>query len=99
MERYKPIVTVQVIAYNSSETIISTLDSIKSQTYLEIELVVSDDNSSDNTLDLTRKWIKTNGLKKILFTCIFLKVQLQKTDRAQELRWQQHLFRFLQVRQ
>ena len=39
----KPEVTVAVIAYNSSKTVIQTLESIKAQTYDQIRLIVSDD--------------------------------------------------------
>ena len=43
-----PLVSVVVITYNSSSTVIETLDSIKGQTYDNIELIISDDHSIDN---------------------------------------------------
>ncbi len=55
-----PLVSVCVIAYNSAETIIETLDSIKNQTYSPIELVVSDDASQDKTLELVTNWANEN---------------------------------------
>lgn len=55
------IVTVSVISYNSSRTITNTLKSIKSQTYPHIELIVSDDCSTDNTVYMAREWIARNG--------------------------------------
>ena len=55
-----PLVSVAVIAYNSAEYILETLESIKSQTYDNIELIVSDDCSTDNTLDICRKWMDDN---------------------------------------
>lgn len=55
-----PLVTICVISYNSRETIIETLESIKSQTYANIELIVSDDNSTDETVSVTREWCKEN---------------------------------------
>lgn len=55
-----PLISVLVIAYNSAKTIIETLDSIKKQTYPELELIVTDDCSSDNTIFITKKWIENN---------------------------------------
>lgn len=52
-----PLVSVSVVTYNSENTIIETLDSIYAQTYSHIELIVSDDCSSDGTTELVRKWI------------------------------------------
>ena len=59
-EKEQPLVSVTVITYNSSKTVLETLDSIKAQTYQNIELIVSDDCSTDNTVDLCRKWIEQN---------------------------------------
>ena len=62
MSLYKnhPLVSVTVITYNSSKTVIETLDSIKAQTYDNIELVICDDCSTDNTVPLCREWIQAN---------------------------------------
>lgn len=56
----QPLVSVPVITYNSSRTVLETLDSIKAQTYQNIELIVSDDCSTDNTVEVCRKWIEQN---------------------------------------
>lgn len=55
-----PLVTVVVITYNSSATVVETLESIKCQTYHNIELIVSDDYSPDNTCEIVRIWIEAN---------------------------------------
>ena len=55
-----PLVSVFVVCYNAADYICDTLESIKGQTYQNIELVVSDDNSSDDTVALTRKWLENN---------------------------------------
>ena len=55
------LVTVVVLTYNSSATIIETLNSIKEQTYSNIELIITDDCSSDTTVDICRQWLDLNG--------------------------------------
>jgi len=55
-----PLVSVPVITYNSSKTIIETLDSVNNQTYSNLELIVSDDCSTDNTVDICREWIEAH---------------------------------------
>lgn len=57
----EPLVSICVITYNSSETIVETLESFKGQTYKPLELVISDDNSKDNTIDIIKKWIDENN--------------------------------------
>lgn len=56
-----PLVTVFIITYNSSEFILEGLESVKAQTYPNIELVISDDCSSDNTVKLCSKWLEENA--------------------------------------
>ena len=53
-----PLVSVNVVSYNADKYIIETLDSIANQTYSNIELIISDDASSDKTVDLCRSWIQ-----------------------------------------
>lgn len=55
-----PLVSVVVITYNSAETIIETLESIKAQTYQNIELIISDDYSKDKTIIIAEKWLGCN---------------------------------------
>lgn len=59
-ELSKQLVSIVVVSYNSSETILETLESIKNQTYQHIELIISDDCSNDNTVVICEKWIKEN---------------------------------------
>lgn len=54
----KPLVSVFVLTYNSSKTVVETLDSIYQLTYPQIELIVSDDASKDNTVEVCKDWIK-----------------------------------------
>lgn len=57
----EPLVSVVVITYNSSKYVLETLDSIKLQSYGNIELIVTDDCSPDDTVDICRKWIDENS--------------------------------------
>ena len=60
MEEKMPLVSVAVITYNSSKYVLETLESIKAQTYQNIELIVSDDCSTDNTIQICKEWIEKN---------------------------------------
>ena len=55
-----PLVSIVVLTYNSSKTIIDTLDSLKKQTYPNLELVIADDESKDDTVLKCKKWIDAN---------------------------------------
>ncbi|MCM1499967.1 MAG: glycosyltransferase, partial [Clostridium sp.] len=54
------LISVTVVTYNSSNTIIETLESIKKQTYPKLELIVSDDASTDDTVCIVKEWAKKN---------------------------------------
>lgn len=55
-----PLVSVIVVTYNSSATVLETLDSIKNQIYKNIELIISDDCSTDNTQSVIKEWLENN---------------------------------------
>jgi alpha-1,3-rhamnosyltransferase len=55
-----PLVSIVVITYNSAKYIMETLESIKEQTYQAIELIISDDCSTDNTVELCSQWVEEN---------------------------------------
>lgn len=57
-----PLVSIIVITYNSSEYVLETLESAKDQTYENIELIVSDDCSTDNTVNVCKEWINGNRI-------------------------------------
>lgn len=63
MKYHSPLVTVIVITYNSAKYIRETLDSVKNQTFNDIELIISDDCSTDNTLDIVTDWVEKNHRK------------------------------------
>ncbi len=53
-----PLVSVLAVSYNHAEFVIETLESIRKQTYANIQLVILDDCSTDNTVELINAWIK-----------------------------------------
>ncbi len=55
-----PLVSIIVITYNSAEFVLETLESAKAQTYQNIELIVSDDCSTDNTVEICEEWLENN---------------------------------------
>lgn len=57
------LVSVAVITYNSSKYVLEALDSVRNQTYSNIELIISDDCSTDNTIELCNRWIDENRSK------------------------------------
>lgn len=59
-EEYNPLVSVAVITYNSAKTVIETLESIHNQTYQNLELIISDDCSKDDTVSVCRDWVETH---------------------------------------
>lgn len=65
------IVSVVISTYNSSQFIEETFDSIKAQSWPEIELIITDDCSADNTIELCQNWLKENGhrfIRTVLLT-------------------------------
>lgn len=70
MDRNEMPISVVVISYNSATTIVETLNSIKEQTYEKLELIVSDDCSTDNTVSIVKRWFRDNGTRFIKCTCI-----------------------------
>jgi len=69
-----PLVSIIVITYNSAEFVLETLESTKSQTYQDIELVVSDDCSPDTTIEICRQWIEKNKKR-------FIRTEIITTDK------------------
>lgn len=56
-----PFYSVVVLCYNTAETVVETLESIKGQTFRDIELIICDDASADGSVEICRRWIDDNG--------------------------------------
>jgi alpha-1,3-rhamnosyltransferase len=57
-----PLVSVVVVSYNHSRYIKENLDSIRKQTYSNVELIIADDASQDNSVEIIENWLKENNL-------------------------------------
>jgi glycosyltransferase involved in cell wall biosynthesis len=55
--------SIIVLSYNSEKTITETLDSVFNQKYEDIELIISDDNSSDDTMKIVESWTAIHGFR------------------------------------
>jgi len=62
----KPLVSILLNCYNGEKYIVEQLKSIYSQTYSNWELIVYDDFSTDNTLNLVKKIINNDPRVKIV---------------------------------
>lgn len=69
-EKTLPLVSFCTQTYNSARWIVGLLECAKSQTYPNIELIVSDDCSTDNTVELVRDWMDKN--KSRFARCVFV---------------------------
>ena len=65
-----PLVSIIVITYNASKSIEDTLDSILSQTYSPLELIIAEDHSPDDTAIKCKKWLEKNGNRFVKSTLI-----------------------------
>ncbi|QDP85811.1 glycosyltransferase [Chryseobacterium sp. SNU WT5] len=65
-----PLVSVVVVSYNQAQFIVQNLDSLKSQTYTNWELIVADDASLDNSVIVFKNWLRENNIsaKEIFHT-------------------------------
>lgn len=66
-----PLVSIVLITYNSARYVLETLESVKYQTWNNIELIVSDDGSTDDTITICSNWLAENQdrfYKAILIT-------------------------------
>ncbi|MEG4802111.1 glycosyltransferase family 2 protein [Microcoleus sp. ARI1-B5] len=57
----RPLISVIIPAYNAEEFIVKTLESVLSQTYQNIEILVVDDGSTDTTAEIIKSFAKKDS--------------------------------------
>jgi len=62
-----PFISVVIPTYNSENFITKTLESVTLQTYNNYEVIVSDDGSTDNTVETARFFLIDMGIERIKF--------------------------------
>ena len=63
-DRSAPAVSVVVAAYNAEEYIAETLNSIRTQTFRDYEVIVVDDGSTDRTAQIVAEYPEVNCLRQ-----------------------------------
>lgn len=61
----EPLVSILIPLYNSEAYVVETLDSCINQTYRNIEIIVVDDGSSDNSLRIVQDYAKNHSQVKV----------------------------------
>ncbi|WP_412850311.1 glycosyltransferase [Chryseobacterium sp. PMSZPI] len=62
-----PLVSILCLSYNHAQFVVESLESIKYQSYSNIEILICDDSSKDNSVEVINNWIKNNLHLKIQF--------------------------------
>ncbi|MDD5276299.1 MAG: glycosyltransferase [Methylovulum sp.] len=63
-----PLVSTIALCYNQAKFAVETLESIRNQSYQNIELIIMDDCSTDNSVEIIENWIQETK-----YPCIFIK--------------------------
>ncbi len=61
IESERPLITVIVGCYNHAQYVEQCLDSVRRQTYANVQLVVFDDGSTDDSVQVIERWIAAHG--------------------------------------
>ncbi|MGH9940783.1 MAG: glycosyltransferase [Pyrinomonadaceae bacterium] len=67
MNDTNPLVSVIALCYNQSRFVRECLESIRTQTYKNLELIILDDCSKDDSVAVIRNWIAEHDVK-----CVFI---------------------------
>lgn len=61
-----PRITVIMGIYNCADTLVESLESLEVQTYKKFKVILCDDGSKDNTLEVAKKWVETHPGYKVI---------------------------------
>jgi len=64
---YTPLVSIVCMCFNHEKYVIESLESIKKQTYQNIEILINDDFSSDNSVSTIKEWLEYNKVAYVNF--------------------------------
>ena len=67
MIKENPLVTVIALCYNHERFVLEALQSVENQSYNNIELIIVDDFSTDNSISTILKFLENNSFDKTIF--------------------------------
>ncbi|HCB9544406.1 TPA: glycosyltransferase family 2 protein [Escherichia coli] len=73
-----PLITIIVASYNSKDYIRETLESCINQQYQNIEIIIVDDYSSDNSVEIIKQWCKEKKSTFPKIRCILIENERNK---------------------
>lgn len=62
MPKKTPTVSICIPTYNQTKYLVKSLNSIKDQTFSDVEIIISDDSSTNDVEDLVLEFIKSNEI-------------------------------------
>ena len=80
-----PLVSILIANFNNSSYIKQCIDSLKSQTYKNLEIIFFDDNSSDNSLEIIKKFTNVKIIENKIQTKFASINQLNAFKKAFEI--------------
>jgi glycosyltransferase involved in cell wall biosynthesis len=63
----KPLVTIITLVYNTGHLVVEAIESVKNQDYDNIQHIIIDDFSTDDSVKIVKEWIVSNN-----YTCEFI---------------------------
>ncbi|QJB55748.1 glycosyltransferase [Pseudodesulfovibrio sp. zrk46] len=66
-----PLISIVIPSYNHAEYIEACLDSVYFQDYPEIEMIIVDDCSPDNSVEVIENWIKGVEIDKVTYAACY----------------------------
>ena len=55
-----PLVSVICLSYNHEAYVVEALNSVINQTYTNVELLIADDYSTDNSVEVIQNWLENH---------------------------------------